>query len=326
MTVSLPGRCLVLACCALSPAQLLAEAPLYARNLSPVAGLFGLPSQRDAATREAGSLGVALHGSVANHYVSDSGSGERLLLDGETPRFTLEVRYGLADDWELALEIPWLQHSGGELDDLIDSWHDLWGMPDGGRSSAPADRLRFGYRGDGGQFLLEDDVSGLGDITVSLHHTFYRSGEAAASLALGYKFATGEERDFLGSGGDDVYAALRFSSGMLHDLPLRWHGQLGYLRAGASDLLKPLQERDLWFAGLTLDWVISPAWSVLAQLDSHAAPLDSGLTALGDDAVFVTLGARWRFAEAWALDVSFIEDIRVETAPDITFQASLRYR
>ena len=55
-------------------------------------------------------------------------------------------------------------------------------MRDGGRSSAPVDRLRFGYLGDDGQFLLEDDVSGLGDITVSLHHTFYRSGEAAAGV------------------------------------------------------------------------------------------------------------------------------------------------
>ncbi|MEJ2532636.1 MAG: DUF3187 family protein [Halioglobus sp.] len=326
MNVSIPGRCLALACCALNPAQVLADAPLYARNLAPVAGLLGLPSQREASTREGGSFGIALHGSVASHYVSDSGEGERVLLDGETRRFALQARYGLAEDWELELEVPWLRHSGGELDDLIDSWHDLWGMPDGGRSAAPADRLRYGYRGDGGQFLLEDDVSGLGDISLSLHHTFYRDDEAAASVAVGYKFASGEERDFLGSGGDDVYAVLRFSSGMLQDLPLRWHGQLGYLRAGASDLLKPLQERDLWFAGLTLDWAIAPTWSLLAQVDSHAAPLDSELTALGDDAVFLTLGARWRFAQEWAVDVSFIEDIRVETAPDITFQASLRYR
>ena len=326
MSVSLPVRCLALACCALSCGQSVAEAPLYARNLSPVAGLLGLPAQREAATRERGSVGVALHGSIASHYVADTGGGERLLLDGETLRFALQLRYGLAEDWELEAEIPWLQHSGGELDDLIDSWHDLWGMPDGGRSSAPADRLRYGYRGDGTQFLLEDDVSGVGDVSLALHHTFYRDGEAAASLSLGYKFATGEERDFLGSGADDAYAALRYSSGMLGELPLRWHGQLGYLRAGDSDILEPQQERNLWFAGVSLDWVIAPAWSLLAQIDSHAAPMDSDLTAIGAEAVFLTLGTRWRFTRDWALDFSFIEDIRVETAPDITFQASLRYR
>ena len=85
------------------------------------------------------------------------------------------------------------------------------------------------------------------------------------------------------------------------------------------------QERDLWFAGLTLDWMVAERWSIIGQLDAHAAPVDSELTALGDEAVMLSLGGRWRFSPHWALDVSFIEDVQVETAPDITFQASLRY-
>ena len=40
----------------------------------------------------------------------------------------------------------------------------------------------------------------------------------------------------------------------------------------------------------------------------------------------LTAGARWRFAQHWALDFSVVEDILVETAPDVIFQASLRYR
>jgi len=39
----------------------------------------------------------------------------------------------------------------------------------------------------------------------------------------------------------------------------------------------------------------------------------------------LTVGGRWRFVQNWALDFSVIEDIRAETAPDVTFQASLRY-
>ena len=37
-----------------------------------------------------------------------------------------------------------------------------------------------------------------------------------------------------------------------------------------------------------------------------------------------TVGVRWRFARHWALDFSVVEDIAVETAPDVIFQASLR--
>ena len=146
-----------------------------------------------------------------------------------------------------------------------------------------------------------------------------------ASLVLGYKFGTGDEEDFLGSGADDAFIAVRFSGEHLSDLPLSWHGQVGYLRAGDSDLLEDIQEQDLWFAGISIDWQVVESWSLIATEDSHAAPVDSDITALGDGAVMLTVGGRWRFMQNWALDLSVVEDIRVETAPDVTFQASLRY-
>ncbi|MBP6682662.1 MAG: hypothetical protein KA159_05060 [Halioglobus sp.] len=52
-----------LAGCAL---PLAADEPLYVKNLSPVTGLFGLPSQRSASSQDPGSLGLALHSSVAS--------------------------------------------------------------------------------------------------------------------------------------------------------------------------------------------------------------------------------------------------------------------
>ena len=38
-----------------------ASEPLYVKNLSPVAGLIGLPSQRDAQTTPSGQMAAALH-------------------------------------------------------------------------------------------------------------------------------------------------------------------------------------------------------------------------------------------------------------------------
>ena len=303
-----------------------ADEPLYVKNLSPVTGLLGLPSQRDAASEARGMFTAALHSSAANIYVRDGDSTEFLNLDGEVLRFALDLRYGLADNWDLQLEVPWLEQSGGHLDKLIDNWHDLWGMPDGGRSDVPRDLLNYQYASPDGGFLLDSSDSGLGDITLALNYAFYRGKEGVASLGLGYKFGTGDDGQFLGSGGDDQFIALRFSGAHLSGLPLRWHGQLGYLRAGDSDLLQGFQEQNLWFAGLALDWLVTEHWSLLAQLDSNAAPTDSQLTALGDPAVTLSGGVRWRFARGWSVDVSLVEDIAVETAADVTFQASLRYR
>ena len=303
-----------------------AAEPLYVRNMSPLAGLLGFPSQRSAATQPRGDWTVALHGSLASHYVVDREGSEVLRFDGETGRLALELRYGLAERWDLQLELPWLRHSGGNLDSLIDSWHDLWGMTDGGRSNSPNDLLEYRYADPALQFALDDDTSGLGDASLSLSYALTRGEGIASSLALGYKFASGEEEDFLGSGAADAWLALRFSSGSIGSVPLGWHARAGYLRAGSSDLMGDRQERDLWFAGAALDWMFASRWSLLLQLDSHAAPLDSQLTALGDPAVMLALGVRWRFAPAWQVDFSFIEDAMVETAPDVTFQASVRYR
>lgn len=306
---------------------LAAAEPLYVKNLSPVTGLLGLPSQRSADSEATGALGVALHSSVANSYVLDASSREYLNLDGETLRFALDLRYGLAPGWDVQLEVPWLEQSGGDLDRVIDDWHDLWGMPDGGRSDVPRDLLDYRYAAISAPgFLLQDSSSGLGDITLALNYAFYRDKDATASVALGYKFGVGDDEKFLGSGGDDVYVAVRFSGAHLSDLPLRWHGQVGYLRAGDSDLLDGIQQQDLWFAGLSLDWMLNERWSLLAQLDGNAAPTNSDITAIGDSAGTFTGGVRWRFLPGWSVDFSLVEDIIVETAADVTFQASLRYR
>jgi len=303
-----------------------ASEPLYAKNLSPFAGLFGLPSQRSAMTTAAGSFAGALHSSVANHYVLDSKADELVNLDGETLRLALDLRLGLAENWDVQLEVPWLEHSGGELDEFIDDWHDFWGMSDGGRSKVPRDQLDYFYTTGDGQARLVDDASGIGDVSLSLSHAFYNSGDAAASAVLGYKFGSGDADDFTGSGADDVFIALRMSGHHLSDLPLSWHGQVGYLHAGDGDLVEGFQEQDLWFAGISMDWRFAQNWSAIVQVDAHAGPLDSDLTATGDDAFLLTVGGRWRFARHWSVDVSVVEDIHVESAPDVTFQASLRFQ
>ena len=320
----LPRRLLLPALLVAAPLCMASE-PLYVKNLSPITGLLGLPSQRSADTTQAGALAAALHNSIANHYVLDGSSKEYLNLDGETVRVALDLRYGLAADWELHLEVPWLDHSGGNLDSVIDDWHDLWGMSEGGRDLVPTDLLDYRYATQSVDFGLQEDSSGLGDVSLSLNHVFYRDDRAVASVVLGYKFGTGDEDDFLGSGADDGFVAIRFSGQDLSGLPLSWHGQVGYLRAGDSDLLQDTQEQNLWFAGLALDWALAERWSLIAQLDSHAAPLDSDIKAVGGEAYMFTAGARWRFAQHWSADLSVVEDIRVETAPDVTFQASLRY-
>lgn len=322
----LPVQVLAGICCSFAGISVAAESePLYVKNLSPVSALYGLPSQRSAQSQQAGSFALALHNSVANHYVLEGDGLEQANIDGETVRIAFEFRYGIAENWDVQVELPWVQYSGGHLDSAIDNWHDLWGMPDGGRPDVERDILNIGYNGPTSAFSLADKASGLGDVSVALSHSFYASEKATASAVLGYKFASGDEDDLLGSGEDDIFLAVRFSGSPSADSSLVWHGQAGYMLAGEADVVGDAQNSNLWFAGLSMDWRVASRFSLFAQLDIHSAPVESALTVIGDDAYMGSLGGRWTPSENWSIDFSFTEDLQVDTAPDITFQASLRY-
>ncbi len=91
-------------------------------------------------------------------------------------------------------------------------------------------------------------------------------------------------------------------------------------------MLGSRQRRELWFAGAALNWASTGRLALIGQVGAHGAPLDSALPALGGSALRLTAGGRWQFSQHWSLELSVVEDIRVETAPDVIFQASARWR
>ena len=300
--------------------------PLYAKNLSPVSGLFGFPAMREADTLAAGQFSGAVHGNIANNYSADDNAREEVNFDVETQRFALRGAVGLGWGLDLEAELPWLRHDGGFMDKFIENWHDLFGLPDGNRDDVPRDLVDVRYSGPGAAFSLQDEVEGWGDLQLALTKRLWHSESRAISLRAGVKFGTGDEDDLLGSGGDDYYLSLNFSGDQRGGAPFRWHGQLGYLRAGDADILGSIQEEDLWFAGLSMEWRTWERVHLKLQVDSHAAVTDSSLTQMGDTSVQLTAGGSWLFARGWEAEFSFSEDIAVDTAPDFVLQLGLRYR
>ena len=298
--------------------------PLWVENLSPLATLVALPSQRSADIRE--GMSVTLHSDVATHFVLQANEDERVFFDGETQRHSLGLRWGISSDWELSAVVPIARHSGGFTDRYVNRWHDFFGMPDGGRSEVSEDQLRYEFSSPEQQVSLVDSSSGLGDVTFELAYMAERQRDLQIAYAVGYKASTGQRRDWNGSGSSDLYAVTRFSGAHRSDLPLYWHGQLGVTALGDSPLMGPQQKNWLWFGGLSAEWHFNQQWALIAQIDSHAALLDSSLDALGEPAAMLSLGLRRQFSRHWAVDISFAEDIVVESAPDIIFQASVHYR
>ena len=298
--------------------------PLRVENLSPLTQLIGLPAQRSADIKT--GLSISWHTDIATHFVARESENERVFFDGETQKHSLDLRWGLAPNWELSAQLPFIQHGGGFLDSYVNGWHDFFGMSDGGRSQFPEDRIRYQFNGIAGQSLLEKSASGLGDVTLELARISERQRTLQTAYAFGYKAPSGSSADWTGSGASDFYGLARFSGAHLGNLRLYWHGQLGVIRVGDSDLLSAQQENWVYFAGLSAEWLLSDQWAVIVQVDSHSAPMNSELGSLGKTAGLLSLGVRRQVTQHWAVDISFSEDIIVETGPDIIFKAAIHYR
>jgi hypothetical protein len=249
-----------------------------------------------------------------------------VFFDGETQKHSINLRWGLSPQWELSAHVSSIKHDGGFVDSYVNRWHDFFGMSDGGRSTVPEDQIRFQFDGIEQQSLLDRPVSGQSDSTLELSYVAERQQALQIAYAVGYKVSTGSSEQWLGSGADDLYGVARFSGAHQGDLPLYWHGQLGVTRAGESALLGAQQKDWLWFTGLSAEWLLNDRWSLVAQLDTHSALVKSEVDAVGETAGMLSLGLRRQLGRQWALDVSFAEDIVVESAADIIFQASLHFR
>ncbi len=297
--------------------------PMQITNLSPLASLRAIPSQRSVDSPR--GLSWAAFAALSNHFVVESEGEESLFLDGQTYALTLSLRYGLPQQWDVEVTVPWRHYSGGFTDNLISSWHRFFGLPDGNRDRYPTDALHYQLSLPEHERHLFHSASGLGDIHVAVSRPLLAIDGRQLGISAGIKTASGQSSDWLGSGATDVYALLRFSGQQRGGWPLWWHGQMGGTRAGHSDLLGPQQRRSLWFAGLAAEWRFAPRWSALMQYDGHSGLLDGALESLSEPAGMLSLAVRWRPTAHWMIDVGFSEDVVVESAPDITFLLNARY-
>ena len=195
------------ACCALAPLAAFSQSePLQITNLSPLASLRAIPAQRSVDT--ARGFSWAASASLSNHFTMENEGEESLLLDGQTDALTLSLRYGLPQQWDVEVTVPWRHYSGGVTDNIISSWHRLFGLPDGNRHGYPTDALHYQLSQPEHDRNLLRSVSGLGDIHVAVSRPLLAIDGGQLGMSAGVKTASGQSSAWLGSGTTDIYALL----------------------------------------------------------------------------------------------------------------------
>jgi len=304
--------------------------PFRTVNQSPLVQIFGLPADSGAAIAPSGRFRFSLTQDVASEYAVDEKSNERITLDGESYRWTLAARYGFGERFEAGVDIPYLLYGGGFLDSFIIYWHNAFGLPQGGRDSAPKNRLLYNYEKNGVQKLrMGHPGSGIGDISLNFGMKLYDAADQGShdnlALRAALKLPTGDSGSLRGSGSTDFALSLCGAMNSFTEWgSLGLYGSLGGIAMTRGDVLSDQQNNVAAFGTAGLGWGPAEWISFKLQLNAHT-PLyhGSSLDELSTSSLMLVSGGALKFPGDYLLDIGVSEDLAVTTAPDVAFHLGL---
>lgn len=301
--------------------------PLYSFNQSPLIQIYGLPSLGEAKVLTQGESELALRLQIANNFTGAQSASEYLNLDGETHRLTLSWRQGLSDSREWGFELPYISHSGGFLDRSIERFHEITGLPQGGRTDIARNEINYRYIRNGVDLInVTHSVNGPGDLRLNAAKQIENheaSGDNVTALRMSLKLPTGDATDLLGSGSTDL--AIWLSTATKHpSSDWNLYGGGGILLMSESKVL-PLQQRNqVGFGTFGLSRTFFPHLAINGQLNAHSSFYDgTHFRQLNSYAVQGLAGLNWEFSPRHFLEFSMSEDVIVNTSPDVVFTLSL---
>lgn len=293
---------------------------LSVNNQNPLVRIYGLPPSEGAELLASGKSTSSLIVDVANNFSENETRRERIWLDGESAQTTFRWRQGIAEGWQWGFDLPWLYQSGGTFDSFIVHWHDLFALPQGNRKAYKENQLNYLYQRDGQQQLAVTGHSdGIGDLRLHLARQLYVGENQFWALQMGVKFATGDEQNLHGSGRNDISVGVNYADHVagFHQGYSRYAG-VGLLWMDGSEVLQQIHRDYVVYGHAGFAWHYSPQLQFNLQLDGHTAFYDSDLRELGPS-MQLTIGGQLQLAAQWRLHLGVVEDIVVESAPDVIF-------
>lgn len=252
---------------AFGPVELRTQNPIYLQHL-------GLTPRRAQVLPE-GVIEMRTDSAYSNIFERGEGANELVDLDMEYWRLALRALYGLTDDLEVGVEIPFVHFGGGFLDAFIQGFHDAFGLPNAGRNTVP--NGRFSYRlASGGADIVNYSPAdfGLGDISLHVKHQLTGEDEDWPAIAWfsEIKLPSGRRARGFGSGGPD------FGLGAAIDVSYkRIHGyfNLGYYVLGGNARMDGFMRSQMMAYMIAGEATILPNWSAIVELNG-STPLLKG--------------------------------------------------
>jgi len=297
----------------------------------PLIAVFGLPNTQGAHLTPPRSVMLRLNLDLANTSIAGAALRENIVVDLEGLYMTISGRYGLAKNLEIGADLPVILLGGGFLDGFIEDFHTTFGFADGGRKTAPRNRVLVRYRRGGlNQLHITSSTAGIGDLRLTGAWQFIppcSKDHFRLALRGSLKLPTGNPHTLSGSGSTDLAFWLAGDG----KLPLasgrfRTFIEGGLLFMTRGNILPDQQRPVVGFGSVGLAFTPASWVDFKGQINAHTAFFSSSdLKTLNAPSVQLTLGGSWYISRSMSFTFGVMEDLTVDTSPDVVIHAGIQY-
>lgn len=303
--------------------------PLHGRNQAPLLNLFYVMPVTSARVIGKDRNDFRVDFDISNIHERHDAGGSVLLYDMEIYRTSLHMTCGILKNLDVHLEIPALALQGGELDGIVQDYHELFGLPNGGREDYDNGLYAYSYKiNDETVFDFPSHGLELADANADLKWQLMYEGEGRPAVAarVGIKIPTGRYDRGTGSGEFDFSFGMAASKswGALH-----LFSGLDYTVIKVPASLRVVIDEDITHLFLGAEYeLMDDALSLVVQLDGQNTPyVETGQIVLDNDVLEIVVGAKWvnaRNDRLWQL--SLREDLIHHSTVDFTLTFNLGAR
>jgi hypothetical protein len=247
--------------------------------------------------------------------------GDAYYLDAEVGVLGLIIERRLTEQLSVSLEIPYLHYGAGQLDGLIENFHDAFGLGQMGRDLVARDRFQIVYRLGNARFeLLDRQVKGgFADPVLGASYSPESLSRWNVVFEAAAKIAVDGQRFLLSTGRQDVglQAGMhrRFGRHSLHSsLSVVYYS--GGMESSADQVIPTLV--------LAYGFAATRRTSIVLQgYASRSAVRETTLAELEDNKYQLSLGLQSRISN-WTWTFALTENVaNFDNTPDIGVQIGL---
>ena len=312
--------------------------PLNIRNQMPLYMFYISMVPKEAETLKKGKLSIEGGYHVANTIIKQhdpwpswktySSLTYDLLIDTEVGRFYADIRYGLLDNFEVGINIPYLDYSGGYLDSFIKSFEDVFSAikTPNARESRAKDQYRVNVV-HFGQTVVDStsEVNGLGEITLEAKYKALEETDYMPRVSLRgtLKLPTASD-EMLGSDEIDYGLGILFDKKLFDRLFLYGNFNIAFIKR--PDILDKLSIDDYMLSGLFgAEFFITDKCSLILQAIGNTSVYDEGVSAMDKDGFVLSAGFNYNFNDKVSWQIAVDENTN-SAAPDFGVYTGLKIK